>query len=112
MLRSNSTLEILSLMQNQIGEVGIRDLASALPFNPQLSTLNLHYNPFEEGDITPIFDQLEWNSSLIRLGLSRIGLKEYENITSRCQSLLDRNKHNKTQREQTLYSLLLRKVLT
>eukprot|EP00035_Acanthoeca_spectabilis_P015321 m.305525 g.305525 ORF g.305525 m.305525 type:complete len:1554 (+) comp16341_c0_seq2:444-5105(+) len=68
-LTLNTSLIVLNLDTNQIGEVGAKELAVALEFNRTLKDLNLDYANVGDGGVVFIARALNHNASLERLHL-------------------------------------------
>eukprot|EP01094_Clydonella_sp_ATCC50884_P029569 TRINITY_DN9301_c0_g1_i1.p2 TRINITY_DN9301_c0_g1~~TRINITY_DN9301_c0_g1_i1.p2 ORF type:complete len:154 (+),score=14.32 TRINITY_DN9301_c0_g1_i1:294-755(+) len=64
MLKHNTTLEVLYLMNNNIGNEGARRIAAALPRNSALRVLELSYNNIKFSGARRIASAVQGNTSL------------------------------------------------
>jgi Ran GTPase-activating protein (RanGAP) involved in mRNA processing and transport len=80
-LKSNSTLEILKISCANIGEEGAAFMGQALKANSGLRTLDLSYNLLFKG-ASHIFDAFKQNSTLKNLNLSGNGITAVKEILS------------------------------
>ncbi|KAF9910161.1 hypothetical protein BX616_010927 [Lobosporangium transversale] len=68
-LKTNTALTSLSLRENSIGHKGALALSKALKINTTLTTLNLNWNLIEEKGAVVLLEALKSNTTLVTLGL-------------------------------------------
>ena len=90
--KANTTVQVLDLSHNQIGNYGVQSLSLMLQNNSSLITLNISHNGLSDDELAIVADSLKGNTSLQNLDLSG------NNISSAAKfaELLQCNQHLST----------------
>ena len=71
-LKLNTNLQSINLANNRIGDKGAQELAEALKLNPTLTTLDLSGNPIWDAGARAIADALQFNTALTDVQLDEL----------------------------------------
>ena len=106
-LEMNSSLTALYLSHNEIDDEGTARLATALATNTTLATLDLAFQRVGDEGARNLAISLAINSTLTKLDLSSRHHNGDSALATRIiQPYLDRNRHNQTHRNATLFDIL------
>ena len=87
--KANTTLEVLNLSHNTIGNDGVKSLSLMLQNNSSLKTLNISYSELSDDEVTIIVDSVKGNTTLCNLDMAGNKIASAAKIVE----LLQCNKH-------------------
>jgi Ran GTPase-activating protein (RanGAP) involved in mRNA processing and transport len=95
-LCDNFSLSNLSITSNSIGDVGIDSLTKAFSENETLQFLDISNNPFGEEGLQVLFEEIQLNYSMQEICIGEPDKVEEEELIVKIQSILDKNKKNRS----------------